>query len=342
MTAKHTTQNRNVTLADVARLAGVSAKTVSRVINQSDYVSAETRAQIEKAIEELGYRPNRVARSLASNRSYIIGLSLPDVTNPFFPEILRGVQQEALQRGYHVLTYNTDLDMEREKQGLALLEEMRVDGIIVCTMRLPDDQLRPLLQRHRAVVLVNRVLAGNEAGIVRIDYFKAMQQIVQHLVDGGRRKIGYLDVSRSVASYSSTERFGGFQAAMAANGLTVNPDYIRRCAATIEGSSEAARDLLTASPELDAIICYNDVIAGGTLEACAALGVAVPDKVAVTGFDNIMFSSVFKVALTTAHVPRFELGIRAAQMLFNRIDGDTTVREMLLDTELFVRQSTPH
>ncbi|MBZ0300605.1 MAG: LacI family transcriptional regulator [Anaerolineae bacterium] len=329
-----------MTLADVARADGVSAKTVSRVINNTDYVSAETRSQILQAIDQLGYRPNRMARSLASNRSFIIGLVIPDVTNPFFPEIMRGVEHAALERGYNVLVYNADLDDQRERQGLTLLEETRVDGVIVCTMKLADDELRSCLQRHRASVLINRVMPGGPAGIVRVDLFHSMGRVVQHVLDSGRRKIGYLAANRSVMSYSSQQRLWGFEATMKANGLLVDPDYIRSCAAAVEDSLRTARQLLTDHPDIEALICYNDMIAAGALEACAERGIPVPDQVAVTGFDDIMFSSVFKVALTTVHVPKFELGVRAAQMLFERIDGHPTESEVVLNAELLIRQST--
>lgn len=335
-------KNRSVTLADVARAAGVSAKTVSRVINHNDYVSQETREQIERAIKALGYRPNRMARSLASNRSFIIGLTMPDVTNPFFPEIMRGAEMVAQQHGYNLLAYNTDLDPQRERDGLALLEETRVDGIIICTISLSDADLSAALQHHRAAVVINRLMPPDgPAGIVRVDYFSAMQKMVQFVLDTGRRRIGYLDVSRSAYSYSSKERYRGFQAAMERNGLPVNPQYLRRCVASIESSRQVAIELLTDQPEIDALVCYNDMIAGGALEACAELGIAVPDQIAVTGFDDIMFSSVFKVALTTMHVPKFDLGARAAQMLFERIDGSSTQSEIVLDAELVIRQSTP-
>lgn len=334
-------KNRSVTLADVARAAGVSAKTVSRVINHNDYVSAETREQIERAIEALGYRPNRMARSLASNRSFIIGLTVPDVTNPFFPEIMRGAERVAQEHGYNLLAYNTDLNPQRERDGLALLEETRVDGVIICTVSLSDDDLNAVLQRHRAAVVINRLMPDGPAGIVRVDYFSAMQQIVQFVLDSGRRRIGYLDVLRSAYSYSSKERYRGFHTAMEANQLPANPHYIRRCIASVESSRQVASELLSDHPEIDALICYNDIIAGGALEACAQMGIVVPDQVAVTGFDDIMFSSVFKVALTTMHVPKFELGERAAQMLFRRIDGDLSEPEVVLDATLVIRQSAP-
>lgn len=332
---------RKITLADVARAAGVSSKTVSRVINNDGYVSAEVRQQIEHAIKDLGYRPNRMARSLASSRSFIIGLTIPDVTNPFFPEIIRGAEQVGLEHGYNVLVHNTDLEPTRERNGLALLEEMCVDGVIVCSMRLPDDELSAVLRRFPASVLINRLLPGSSAGVVRVDYFNGMQRMVQHVLASGRRRIGYLDVIRGAFSYSSHERFRGFEAAMRAVGLDVDPDFVRRCFATIENSRQAAYALLNEQPDLDAIICYNDIIAGGALEACAQLGVSVPDQVAITGFDDIMFSSVFKVALTTMRVPKFELGARAMQMLCEHIEGHFADSELVLDTDLIVRQSTP-
>lgn len=312
------------------------------MINNVDYVSAATREQVLEVVARLGYRPNRMARGLASNRSFFIGLTIPDITNPFFPEVLRGVERVAQNHGYSVLIYNTDLNPDHEREGLALLEETRADGFIICTLRMADDELRQFIERQPTTVLVNRTLPGSEAGIVRVDLASAMGRIVQHLVDAGRREIGYLNIPQGTSiSYSAHERYTGFTMALHANHIPLNPDNIRETPATAEVARATARDLLQARPAINALVCYNDVIAAGALEACADLGLPVPGRVAVTGFDDIMFASMFKVGLTTAHVPKFELGMAAANLLLDLINGKKPEAEIILDAELVIRQSTP-
>jgi LacI family transcriptional regulator len=334
-------KQKNTTLADVARRAGVSSKTVSRVINNNDYVSAATRQKILEAVEALDYRPHRAARSLASNRSLIIGLTIPDITNPFFPEMIRGVERVAMDNDYNTLIYNTELIALRDHQAFALLEETRVDGIIVCSMRLNDAELRSFLERQPSAVLVNRVLPGGPAGVVRVDFYNAMRQVTQYLLDCGRRALGYLTISHHDFSYSSQERFRGFRDTLHANDLPLVAEHVWRCAATVEDSFRAASEILRDHLELDALICFNDMIASGVLEACAVHHVPVPDQLAVTGFDNVMFSPLLKTALTTVHVDKFRLGVHAAQMLFDQINGRAHETEIILEAELVLRQSTP-
>jgi LacI family transcriptional regulator len=333
-------RRKNVTLADVANEVGVSAKTVSRVVNNTDYVNEATRQQILAAIDRLGYHPNRVARGLASSRSYIIGLTIPDVTNPFFPELIRGVEEVALTQNYNVLLYNTDLSKERERRGLTLLAETQVDGVIVCTLRLGDTELKSFLEGQPAAVLVNRRFSGPNVGIVRVDFFTAMQRVIDHLVAVGRREIAYLTLPQHVNSYSVQERLAGFRTGLAAHNLRFQPERINHCLATVHVSYEVACRLLTEQPEVNAVVCYNDIIASGMLEACAAQGIAVPGAVAVTGFDDIMFAPLLKQALTTVHVPKFDLGQAAASVLFARLNGETEPGEIVLDAELVIRQST--
>jgi LacI family transcriptional regulator len=158
-----------VTIADVAREAGVSSQTVSRVINNKGELKPETRRSVIDVIERMGYRPSSIARSLATNRTFTLGLSVPDIDNPFWPGIARGIEEVAWEHGYHVFLCNTTEDPKREEAVLQLLEDKRVDGVIVAGSRLPDERLLPLIEKHRAAVLVNRVLASGAAGSVRID-----------------------------------------------------------------------------------------------------------------------------------------------------------------------------
>lgn len=333
-------RKKEPTLDDVARRAQVSAKTVSRVVNNNGYVSAETRRKILDAVAELEYLPNRMARSLASDRSSIIGLTIPDITNPFFPEVIRGIEQVALTQNYNVLIHNTALIADRDRQALSLLEEMRVEGVIVCSVRLSDEALAEALSRQRHTVLVNRTLPGGPAGIVRVDFSSAMGRIVQHLVDAGRRHFGYITIHQHDLSYSATERFKGFMKALEAAGLPITQPAIYKTNATVEDSFRTATQMLTDHPELDAVVCYNDLVAAGVIEAYLSHNIRIPEQVAITGFDDIMFSGLLRVPLTTVHVPKHELGVRAAKMLFDMISGRDTEREVVLDARLVVRQST--
>src|SRR5215207_2487360 len=181
-----------VTIADVAREAGVSSQTVSRVINNKGELKPETRRSVIEVIERMGYRPSSIARSLATNRTFTLGLSVPDIDNPFWPGIARGIEEVAWEHGYHVFLCNTTEDPKREEAVLQLLEDKRVDGVIVAGSRLPDERLLPLIEQHRAAVLVNRVLAGGAAGSVRIDVAHGANLAVSHLIERQHRRIGLL------------------------------------------------------------------------------------------------------------------------------------------------------
>jgi LacI family transcriptional regulator len=186
-----------VTIADVARLAGVSTMTVSRVINAKSDVGTATRARVEEAIATLEYRPSAMARGLSTRRSKTIGLLVPDITNPFFPAIVRGAEDVAWREGYAVSLSNVVEDVERERAALRHFEGHRVDGLVVCSARLPDDDLAALLRRHPASVLINRGVpdvdrTGIVASSLEVDDARGAQLAVQHLVAGGRRRIGLL------------------------------------------------------------------------------------------------------------------------------------------------------
>ncbi|HEU4329354.1 MAG TPA: LacI family DNA-binding transcriptional regulator, partial [Roseiflexaceae bacterium] len=274
-----------VTIADVAREAGVSAQTVSRVINHKGEISPATREQVLAVIERLGYRPSSIARGLATSRTYTLGLSVPDIANPFWPEVARGIEDIAWQHGYNLFLCNTTEDARREAAILQLLEEKRVDGVIVAGSRLPDDQFLPLIQRHQAVVLVNRTASEAGAGSVLIDAVGGASEAVGHLLRGGRRRIAFLAGPHH--SFNSQRHVQGYRAALLAAGLAPDPALILPCAPTIEGGVQASAELLAAHPAPDAIYCYNDLIAIGALEGCASHSRSVPDDIAIVGYDDI-------------------------------------------------------
>lgn len=328
-----------ITIADVAREAGVSSQTVSRVINNKGEISPATRSTVVAVIERLGYRPSSIARSLATNRTFTIGLLVPDIANPFWPEIARGIEDTAWRRGYHVFLCNTTEAAERESTVLQFLEDRRVDGVIVAGSRLCDELLLPLLERHPAAVLINRQHPDGAAGSVRVDSRDGAIQAVTYLVGRGRRRIGFL--AGPPASHNSAWHTSGYLSALASLGIPIDQRRIVSCQPYLDEGRQAALALLGGCPDLDALYCYNDLIALGALQACAQLGRRVPEDIAIIGYDDILLASIVTPALTTLRVSKHEVGAQAAGMLFDRIDGRTEPSEIVMKPELVIRASTP-
>lgn len=332
-------RGKGTTITDVAREAGVSAQTVSRVLNGKREISASTRERVVGVIERLGYRPNSVARSLVSNRTFAIGLTVPDICNPFFPDIARGAEDTAREHGYEVFLCNTIEDADREAAVLRALENRRVDGAIVCSSRLPDEKLFPWLERQRAAVLVNRPAPAGVAGSVRMDDTSGTMRAVEHLLESGRRAIGFLAGPRY--SHSGSERIRGYEGALSAAGIEPEQDLVVPCGPTVEGGYEGTRALLSGRSGVDGLVCYNDLAAVGALRACEELGLRVPDDVAVVGCDDIMLAGLVSPALTTLRAPKYEIGAHAVRILLDHIDGRREQSEVILQPELVVRASAP-
>lgn len=330
---------KRVTISDVADLAGVSYQTVSRVINNNPNVSSETRLRVQKIIDDTGYKPSHIARSLVRAWTATIGLVVPDISNPFFSAVAWGADQVASENGYSILLCNTGEDAAREMDVLSLLQERYVDGVIICGSRQDDAQLREALAPFSAAVLVNRRLAGAEIPAVLVDDALGGAMITQHLLQLGHRAIGF--VAGPAASYSGQQRLIGYHAALREAGIAARPSWVRQCLPTTQAGEEAAQWLLTSFPELSALFCYNDLVALGALRACAVAGQQVPKDVAVTGFDDIMLAGVISPSLTTCRVPQAEIGSRAVAMLLDCIEDKVeTCDEIVIKPELVVRAST--
>jgi LacI family transcriptional regulator len=327
-----------VTLADVASRAGVSTMTVSRVVNGLDGVGEQTRRRVREAIDELGYRPNIVARGLKASRSGTVGLLVTDITNPYFPEIVRGAEDVAFGAGYTVFLNNVLEDVEREAQALLALEDRRVDGVIACSPRLTDERLQALLLRHGAAVVVNRWAPAEVAGSVRVEHRLGARLAVQHLHALGRRRLAVL--AGPEHSHAGRERLEGMAETAAELGLELPPQRLIHGQPTVEGGQAAAARLLEASTSVDALLCFNDVMAAGALQELRCRGVSVPDDIAVVGYDDIPFARMFTPSLTTLHVPTYELGMHAMRVLLDRMEGRHQQVSIVFQPELIVREST--
>jgi LacI family transcriptional regulator len=327
-------------MADVAREAGVSSMTVSRVVNDRADVSAATRQRVLEVIQQLGYRPSGIARGLATRRTATLGLVVPDVANPFFSDVARGVEHVAYAEGYNVFLCNTEEDPEREISVLKSLEEKRVDGLILCSSRLSEAELHEVVSRYSSVVLVNRRLVGDRVCSVRLDDEAGGRLATEHLLQSGHQAVGLLGGPES--SHSGQLRSKGYRAALSDANLPYYPDWVRHCSPDASGGQKAARELLTAHPELTALVCYNDLVAVGALQACAKLGRRLPDDIAIVGYDDIRLAALVSPPLTTCRAPRYELGAQAVRLLLEQIEGDLDRgHEIVLQPELLVRASAP-
>ena len=331
---------RTVTIRDVAERAGVSRQTVSRAINNKGEIDSATRQRILEVARELGYRPNRLARGLKTNRTFTLGLVVPDIANPFFAEVVRGASEVADGAGYGVLLCNTDERPDREWAILRLLEAQRVDGLILVSSRLSEARLDEAIAAWPPIVLVNRwAQARPGLGCVLVNDARGALVAVEHLLAKGHRRIGF--VAGAPESHSGQERRRGYRQAMGGAGLDVPEGWCVPCAPTVEGGREAVLRLLRAHPDLTALLAYNDLVALGAQQAARELGRAVPQELALVGWDDIVFAAHVSPPLTTLRMPKQQLGRRAMELLLALL-GDPALAPppVMLEAELIVREST--
>jgi LacI family transcriptional regulator len=334
---------RKVTVADIARKAGVSIMTVSRVINHKGDVSPATRRRVQQIVDRMHYRPSGIARSLVTRQSGTVGLVIPDVSNPFFADVALGAEHVAGAEGYNIYLCNTEEDPQRELTVVYSLEEKRVDGVVLFS-RLDAGQLAGVVERHPAVVLINRQMPDSAKapaiGSVRLDDVLGGRLAVRHLLLRGHRAIGWL--AGPPTSYSGRNRTKGYHESLAEAGLPANAALEYPCPPTVAGGQATARELLQAHPEVTALFCFNDLVAVGALQACAELGRSVPGDIAVCGYDDIPLAALVTPSLTTCRTPRYELGAEAMRLLLTRIRGTAKARqEIVLQPQLVIRTSAP-
>ncbi|MBA2666250.1 MAG: LacI family DNA-binding transcriptional regulator [Trueperaceae bacterium] len=328
-----------VTMADVARVAGVSKQTVSRIVNEKGEASADTIRRVLEVIQELGYRPNGIARSLATRRTKTLGLVLSNLSNPYQAEIAEGAEATAAELGYDLFMSNAFRNAEKQERALEAFEHKSVDGVIVFKPRMPEARLARLLGRHRGAVVIDRQVPHRIAGVIRTDLTVSMALAVEHLVRSGRQTIAlFPGLGRSDISLALLD---GFSTGLATHGLAFDEAHVVRGQTTVEAAMEAVIGFLPEHPEVDAIVCNNDVVAVGVLHGCRELGRRVPEDIAVIGHGDMAYARLVTPALTTLHVDRFEIGRNAVRMLIDRMAGRNLTTEIVIKPELVVRASAP-
>jgi len=333
---------RRVTMADVAKYAGVTKTTVSRVLNNKGELSPETREKVLKAVEHLGYRRSRIARGLATDQTFLLGLIVPSISNEFFTEIVRGAEDTAWENDYKILLCNTEGDWEREEGMFLFLEDIQVDGIVVCAPRLPEERLVPLVEQFQNVVVVNgQGIAWHElAGAIETADAKGMKLAVNHLIATGRRHLTYLGGPPDARV--STERYHGFVNALEEAGYALNPAWHTTCQPVdLNGGYQAFKRLCPVLSEIDGVVCFNDLVAAGAVRACTEMGVRIPDDIAITGCDDIQLATLVQPSLTTLQTPKQDIGALAVRMLLERINGQHTRETITIEQRLIIRESAP-
>jgi LacI family transcriptional regulator len=327
------------TVSDVAELAGVHRSTAARALNpaSSGMLTPDTVRRVQRAARTLGYSTNAFARGLRTNRSMTVGVLIPDLNNPLFPPIVRGIEKALLSRGYTALLANTDNDADREGSSFAALLARHVDGFLVATARDNDLMLDEAARREIPTVLLNRANTGCTLPLVTGDDRAGIRSAVDHLVAAGHRRIGHLAGPEGVST--AEVRLAGFRESLADRGLA---GPVVRCGSFTEAAgAEAAAALLAQHPDLTAVIAANDLIALGALRTLQVRGLRCPEDVSLVGFNDMRFADAFNPPLTTVHVPHEQMGTEGARLLLERLDDPTApAKSLLLPLHLVVRAST--
>jgi LacI family transcriptional regulator len=330
------------TLRDVARLADVHPGTASRALNEQtrSLVNDETARRVLEAAEELGYRPNPIARGLKTNRSYTIGVLIPDLTNPLFPPILRGIEDRLDEAGYTPLIANTDNDPDRERTDWQAMRAPQVDGIVAATARRDHELLDEVVGAGTPLVLVNRRTTDGRVPSATADDPRGIALAVEHLARAGHKRIAH--IAGPLQLSTGLDRYEGFREAMRAASLQPDPDLIAvsKAFTELEGA-RTCRELLDRGGAMTAIVAANDLIALGCYDVFAERGIRCPGEISLTGFNDMPFADRFSPPLTTIRIPHYEIGAAAAELMLELLqDQNGAPRHLRLPPDLVVRAST--
>jgi len=325
------------TIRDVAKAAGVHSSTVSRVINGNPNISQDTAERVFSAIKQLGYTPNALARSLKTKKIQTLGMLIPDIANPFFAGLARGVEDTANQYGYNVILCNTDDCLEKEKTYLRLLEERRVEGLILATAKIRDKSVIELEKRRFPYILLSRNIKGLQENSISVDDIAGGYLAAQYLVSLGHRNIGH--ITGPFNTTAALDRIKGYKKALQHFGVPFNKQYIGEGDFKIKGGYQVMNQFLKLENPPTAIFTANDLLAVGAIEAIRENGYEVPSDFSIVGFDDIRLASYLSPPLTTIRQPMIEMGSLAITKLLERIEHKLSHQNVLIKPELIKRKS---
>ncbi len=327
-----------ITITDVAKHAGLSRATVSRVINNRPYVSEEKKKLVRNAMDKLGYYPNSSAQRLRNQKTNIIGVLVPRLTNPFFINIIEGIEKIAAESGLQLLICQTKSDKQKELNYFTLLRTKQVDGIILTSLENDWEQFSPYVD-YGPVILCNEYYENATVPMIRLNQYEGSYIGARHLIDRGHRKIGYCGGGST--SGLSKDRKRGLKKALEEAGLSLNPNWIFHKRYSIEDGRELMKEITAMEDRPTAIFTNSDEVAAGIIKESKELGLKVPDDLAVIGFDNQPIAELIEPRLTTIDQPSEEIGEKAMETMvavLNQQKIDTNLKG--LNLKLIVRDST--
>ena len=335
-----TRSKRKPTIKDIAELVGVHHSTVSRALSpeKRSKISPVVVKQVEKAAKKLGYFPNIVASSLKHNRSLTIGVLIPDLMNPVFPPIIRGIQDTAEAAGYTVITVNTDDEFEKEKSALKIMQGRSIDGIIIATARREDPLVEECIENEIPLVLLNRTVSSGDVNAVIVDEGFGVRAIFEHLLELGHQRIAH--IAGPVDTSTGFDRRTAYEAFVNGHALCdVMVEPVERY--TIDEGRRAFQKLWKKRNDFTALLAGNDLIGLGCLDAARELGIDIPGALSIVGYNDMPFLERMQPALTTVVIPKYEMGLHATKMLLDNIMGEHRQPVVMrMQPRLIVRNST--
>lgn len=329
------------TVKEVARHAGVSIATVSHVLNQTHYVSEELRLEVENAIRELDYKLNYVGRCLRKGKSGTVALIVPDIADPFFPEVTRGVEDFLAKHGNNLFLCNTDEDPSKERLYLETIESRQVDGVIIApAISQRDTIINTLKQVKKPTVIVDRPLRGANFDQVFSDNVGGAYKVTNHLLQLGHRRIGI--ILQRPKTITIIDRLKGYRRALREDGIEIDEGLIAEGHFGVEGGYEAA-ELLLKKSDISAIFCTNDSMTLGTMLLLKDKGIKCPQSLSIVGFDDPFWARAFTPTLTTVAQQTYRMGYEAAQLLWAKLSSGSQkkkIQKIKLDTFLRIRESS--
>ncbi|MFB6290379.1 MAG: LacI family DNA-binding transcriptional regulator [Candidatus Bipolaricaulia bacterium] len=328
------------TIKDVAKLAGVSVATVSGVINGTRDVSRELTEKVEQAIEKLDYQPNAVAKSLATNKTNTIGLIVGDISNPYFSDIARGVEDEAIDNGYSVIVCNSDETKDKESLYLKVLRQKQVDGLVIAPAGESDKNIRQLEEHGSPFVFIDRFIPGFQVDRVVSDNVEGAYNATKHLIDRGHERIGIILGIRSISA--TRERYTGYRKALYDGDIEANQNLVKWTNSKFEGGYKATKEFINMEQKPTALFTTNGVLSLGASKAINESDITCPDDISVMGFDDIEPLTSLSPPLSTVSQDSKQLGSEAVDLLLSRIEkgNDSSQRQLVrLPTEVKLRGS---
>lgn len=334
-----------VTIKDIAKKAGVSHTTVSRALLGNPLISAPTTERIRKLAREMGYRPSAAARSLKTNRSQVLGVIVSNIDDPYFSEVLQGIESTAQQSGHSLFIAASQREPDRERLIAQAMVEHRVEGVIICSSSFGGAQARHFVEYGVPIVVVNNQAAEDYRYSIYHDDAAGSRELTAHLIGLGHTHIGYF--GNALAGRTNLDRLAGFRDEMKAAHLAIPPEYIEELSYRLPGETQrGVEHFLRCKPRPTALVCYNDMLAIELMQALQQAGLRVPDQVSIAGFDNIVFSAYTSPPLTTFDQPKRFIGEEAGRLLLSLlgITGEEHSGEQgnvrILRGKLLVREST--